>query len=138
MSILYSGSGAGGTAAAALAVQINAARGALGGLTELPPLCVPATARGVAALASSAGCPYAATSTDPLAVLDALAAELQALRMGLAAKVKAAVAARKLTSAASLEIELTGLCRAMSVPPPRAELIAEHPDKVLAMVRLGR
>lgn len=126
---------AGATAAAALRAQINAARAALGGMVELPPLPQQVAARDVAALASAAGCPYASADADPITVLDALAAELQALRMALGARAKAAAAAAQGARAASLENELTSLCRTLSVPPPRADVVAAHPDKVLAMVR---
>jgi hypothetical protein len=100
----------------------------------------------IAAFASAIGCPYAAvssttsssSSTDSLAVLDALAAELEALRMALCVRAKAQAQAKASVQAASLENELIGLCRAVSVPLPRTEVLTAHPEKVLAMVSVKK
>ena len=68
-------------------------------------------------------------------MLDFLASEVQALRLALSHKHKAAAAASKVPRGSSLEAEFSSLCRSLSIPPVRADLAAAHPEKVLAQVR---
>lgn len=121
--------------AGVLCASILRARSVLGGFGDVPPLATPVSAACVTAFCTAAGCAYA-DDAPATVFLEWLAIELQALRMALASKSRAARAAVSGTRAESLENELTSLARALSIPPPRADVAANQPDKVLAQVSL--
>lgn len=115
-------------------------RAALGGLGEVPPPASSALAD-VASFAAALGIPYRVDAADAEAstalLLGGLEAELQALCFALATRRKAQAASDAALGVASLETEFLTLCRAMAIPPPRADAAAAHPEKVLAQVSGG-
>ena len=122
----------------ALCARILAARAALGGLGEVPPLAPAAGLPEALQFAASLGLPYtlgAGEEERTAAVVDFLASELQALRFALAAQRREARAAEALARSASLETELHSLLRALSIPALRGDAASTHPEKVLAQVR---
>ncbi len=135
----YEGSGA-GSALGWLSQSIVASRDALGGLGDVPPMPATPSVEDSYSFAASLGVPLfvgpTATPSDRVAlVLNALASELQCLRLALSKRLREAKAAEAIARSASLETELHSLLRALSIPPVRGDFAATHPDKVLAQVR---
>jgi len=136
----FEGSGA-GNALSWLTQSVVSSRDALGGLGDVPPMPATPSVEDSYSFAASLGVPLfvgpTATPGDRVAlVLNALASELQCLRLALSKRLREAKAAEAIARSASLETELHSLLRALSIPPVRGDFAATHPDKVLAQVRL--